>query len=94
MTKITVTLTAVMNDGKVVRQPGERVSLEEKQAMKLASLGMVKLPKAVVKAAAPPAKNGKAAKQTPPPPPPDDDGFDDDSGMGETDQNGKADERE
>jgi hypothetical protein len=67
MSKTTVTLTAVLNDGKTVRQPGEKVSMEEGQAKKLAALGMVTLPKAAN------AKNGKVSGRQPTPPPPGDD---------------------
>jgi hypothetical protein len=81
--KIDVILTAVLNDGQTVKQPGETVSMDEKQARKLAALGMVKLqvPEKPVKK----AKNG-GSKSVPPRgtvPPPDDDDPDVD-GSGDT----------
>lgn len=87
MPKITVVLTAVMNDGKTIRQPGESLALEETQARRLAALGMVRLLKA-----ARVAKNGKesAGKRTPPPPLDADDGFDpDDGGTDKDDADGQ-----
>jgi hypothetical protein len=44
MAKIDVTLAAALNNGKEVLRPGETVSMDETQAVKLAALGMVKLP--------------------------------------------------
>ena len=52
MSKIEVTLTAVLHTDKGMLQPGESVSLDEAQARRLAALGMVKLP----------MKNGKQGK--------------------------------
>ncbi|MDR2891605.1 MAG: hypothetical protein LBV80_00740 [Deltaproteobacteria bacterium] len=64
MTKITVILTAVMQDGKTEQQPGDEVLMEEARAKKLASLGMVTLPQKVAKAQNKAAKaQGKAAKK-------------------------------
>jgi hypothetical protein len=54
MSKIDVTLTAVLHTDKGVLQPGETASMEEKQAKKLAALGMVKLPES--------RKNGDAKR--------------------------------
>lgn len=44
MAKVTVILTAVYDDGKSVKNPGDQVSMDDKLAMQLADLGMVKLP--------------------------------------------------
>lgn len=44
MAKITVTLTASYDDGKTTMLPGETVKIEEKEATRLADLGMVVLP--------------------------------------------------
>ena len=44
MSKIDVILTAVLHTDKGALQPGETASLEERQAKRLAALGMVKLP--------------------------------------------------
>lgn len=44
MAKITVTLTAQYDDGKTTKEPGDTISIEEKQAVQLAALGMVVLP--------------------------------------------------
>ena len=88
MSKINVTLTATLDNGKETLQPGDSVSLEEKEARRLASLGMVRLPKAATKAA-----RGKSGKKTaPPPPPPGDSDESDDTG--EADQDNNADEQE
>jgi hypothetical protein len=43
--KIDVILTAMLNDGQTVKQPGETVSMEKAQAERLVRLGMVKLVK-------------------------------------------------
>jgi len=48
MTKIQVTLKAVLDDGTKRYEPGGNVSMDEAQAKKLAGLGMVELPQAVV----------------------------------------------
>lgn len=52
MAKITVTLTSQYDDGKAVKEPGETISIEEKQAKQLAALGMVTLPVKETKAKA------------------------------------------
>lgn len=44
MAKITVTLTAIYDDGKSVKEPGDQISIDEKLALQLAALGMVALP--------------------------------------------------
>jgi hypothetical protein len=57
--KIDVELTAVLHDGKTVLQPGQVVSLERKEAARLAALGMVKPSKKTGKKGD--AGNGKKA---------------------------------
>jgi hypothetical protein len=79
MPKITVVLTAVMNDDKTIRQPGESLALEESQAVRLAALGMVRLPK---KARAKNDSKASAKDQIPPPKEPDGE-FDPDGGGGD-----------
>lgn len=44
MSKITVTLTAVYDDGKSAKNPGDQISMDDKLARQLAALGMVELP--------------------------------------------------
>lgn len=44
MAKITVTLTASYDDGATTMLPGDTVKIEEKEAVRLADLGMVVLP--------------------------------------------------
>lgn len=56
MSKITVILTSAYDDGKTVKGPGDTVSMEERQAKKLATLGMVQIP-------APETDDVKTAKQ-------------------------------
>lgn len=61
MAKVTVTLTAQYDDGKSIKNPGDTISLDEKLAARLATLGMVTL---AVEAAAPTTKkSGKKADQ-------------------------------
>ena len=55
MAKVTVTLTAQYDDGKSIKNPGDTISLDEKLAARLATLGMVTL---AVEAAAPTIKKG------------------------------------
>jgi hypothetical protein len=65
--KIDVILTAVLNDGQTVKQPGETVSMEKAQAERLVQLGMVKLVKQQANGqSAKKAKNG-GSKSVPPP---------------------------
>lgn len=59
MAKIDVVLTATLDTGREIRQPGETVSMDEGRAASLAALGMVKLPEK----AAPAKAKGKAAKK-------------------------------
>lgn len=74
MAKITVTLTAQYDDGKTVKEPGDTISIEEKQAKQLAALGMVKLSEDDDASATKPAKKGKGKNaQTAPPADPGDD---------------------
>lgn len=68
MAKITVTLTAVYDDGKSVKGPGDTISVDDKLAKQLASLGMVALPVKESKV------KGKSQKAEDSPPP--DDGLD------------------
>lgn len=44
MAKITVTLTAIYDDGKSIKEPGDQISIDDKLAQQLAALGMVVLP--------------------------------------------------
>lgn len=41
MAKVTVTLTAVYDDGKSIKNPGDQISIDDKLAQRLADLGMV-----------------------------------------------------
>ena len=50
MSKITVKLNAVMNDGAILRNPGESISMDVARAKRLAALGMVRLPSEATKA--------------------------------------------
>ena len=74
MAKITVTLNCQMDNGKKVNLPGETVSMDEKQARKLAAMGMVVLPQeAPAKAAPKPPKADPEPDQEPDATPGDDD---------------------
>ncbi len=44
MAKINVTLRCQFDNGKTVKSPGQTVAMEEKEARKLAAMGMVVLP--------------------------------------------------
>jgi hypothetical protein len=69
MSKIEVVLTAVLHTDNGILQPGETASLEEKQAKRLAALGMVQLPKKTAKSG-----NGRKAKSSGKAPPKQEDG--------------------